>query len=317
LVTNVRHLIIDSEGRPQLWWRLLAYTLAFVICVVGTSLVGHVLRSMVARWLLSFAVTAVGVGSLFASFHFLRTRMDRRPWSWFGLSASRDGRVALANGFVAGVLMLGGMFCAEWGLGWIEPSWAFPSVSILAVVASMASSFGIGFSEELLNRGAFIQNLGERFPLWVATAFTGVTFGLMHLSNPAQHVDVSFVLACALGTLFLVLARFVTGSLWWAVGWHSSWDWMQDLLGLAEPGAAKDYSVVSLAQHGPAVWVGHAPSLEGGLLAIAIVGLGVAVFWTIGRRRGLVVGWMRPLFFGEAASRGLGRAYASSARSPT
>jgi uncharacterized protein len=291
--------LVDDEKRPRLGWRLLAYTLAYAVCVAAASVAAHALRPIVPRWVLGFVVTAVAIGSMLWAFQLLRRRMDRRPWSWIGFSLSQPGRWGLVAGLASGVLMLGAVFCVEWALGWVVPTWNFRSASLLAVAGSLATGLGIGFSEELLLRGAFLQNLGERFPLWVATVVSGLVFGLLHLANPAQHVDLAFLASCLVGTLLLVLARFVTGTLMWAIGWHASWDWMQDLLGLAEPGTTHDFSVVSVVQHGPAAWVGLAPSLEGGLLAIAVTGLAVAAFWALGRLRGTDIDWTRPLVAGE------------------
>ena len=291
--------LVDDARRPRVGWRLLAYALAYSVCVGVASFVGHALRPAVPRWLLGFLVTAIAMGSMLWTFRVLRQRMDRRPWSWIGLSLSPRGRIGLCAGVASGVFMLGALFCVEWGLGWIEPISRLRSASLPAVAASLAAAVGIGFSEELLTRGVFLQNLGERLPLWLATVLTGLAFGLFHLANPAQHVDVAFVASCVVGTLLLVLARFVTGTLMWAIGWHASWDWMQDVLGLADPGQAQDFTVVSVAQHGPAAWVGRAPSLEGGALAVGIVGLAAATFWALGRRRGRDMDWTRPLIDGE------------------
>ncbi len=291
--------LIDEENRLCVGWRLLAYTLAYAVCLAAATFAGHALRPTVPRWLLGFVVTAMAIGSMLLTFRFLRRRMDRRPWCWIGLSLSDRGWMGLATGFASGVVMLGTVFCSEWGLGWVQPSARLGSASILAVAGSLAAGLGIGFSEELLTRGVFLQNLGERFPLWVATVLTGLAFGLFHLANPAQHVDLAFVASCVVGTMLLVLARFVTGTLMWAIGWHASWDWMQDLLGLAEPQRTQDFVVVSVVQHGPPIWVGRAPSLEGGLLAIGVVGLAAAAFWAVGRRRGCELDWTRPLVGGE------------------
>jgi uncharacterized protein len=293
--------LVDDENRPHLAWRLLAYTFAYAACLGTASLAGHALRPTVPRWLLGFVVTAIAIGSILWTFRWLRRRMDRRPWSWLGLSLSGPGWAGLATGFASGVLMLGAVFCIEWSLGWIEPSSRFESVSILAVAGSLATGLGIGFSEELLNRGVFLQNLGEHYPLWVATVFTGLAFGLFHLANPVQHVDLAFVVSCVVGTMLLVLARFVTGTLMWAIGWHASWDWMQDLLGIAEQERTQDFAAVAVVQHGPPAWVGRAPSLEGGLLAIGVIGLAAAAFWALGHRRGRDLDWTRPLVGGEPA----------------
>ncbi len=273
--------------------------LLFAACGAAASVLGHALRAIAPRWVPGFVVTVVGGGAFFLGTRMFRSRMDRRPWSWVGLTRSWRTARGLVWGFAAGALMLGVLFCLEWRLGWVEPSWVAQSWKLSAVLGALFAAMGIGLMEELLLRGVFLQNLGERLPLWVATLGTGVVFGLLHLANPAQHVDVAFVASAAVATVMLALARFVTGTLAWAIGWHAAWDWMQDVLGLADVGSVKDHQLMSVVQRGPVAWTGQAPSIEGGGAAIAIIALMAAVLWMISRRRGPAMAWREPLESGE------------------
>lgn len=295
----MRCLLLDGEGRLRLGWRLLLYLLVFACSGAAAAVFGHALRATAPRWAPGLVVLGVGGGSCILGFHVLRRKVDRRPWSWIGLSISGRALGPLASGFAAGILMLGALFCVEWRLGWVEPAWLYEPWRLSAIVGALFTALAIGVMEELLLRGAFLQDLGERLPLWAATLGAGAIFGLLHLANPAQHVDASFVLSAAVATLMLVLARFVTGTLAWAIGWHAAWDWMQDLLGLANLGASKDHQLVSVVQHGPPAWTGRAPSIEGGGLAILIIALAAAAFWLLEGRRGRRIDWRQPLVEGE------------------
>ena len=291
--------LLDAERRPRLGWRLLAYLLVFAVSGAAAGIGGHALRELAPRWMVGLAAALLGGIPCLLGFRVLRSRMDRRPWEWLGLTGSGQMASALGRGFAVGVLMLLVLFCLEWRLGWIEPSWVHAPGRPSALVGALLAALGIGLLEELLLRGAFLQNLGERLPLWAATGCTGVTFGLLHLANPAQRVDAAFVVSAVLATLMLVLARFVTGTLTWAIGWHAGWDWMQDALGVASPGAARDFQLVSIVQHGPVGWMGQAPSIEGGGLAILLIGLATTALWLVGRRRGQRIDWSAPLDRGE------------------
>ena len=291
--------LLDGERRPRLGWRLLAYLLLFALCGAAAGIGGHALRSVAPGWLLGLAVALAGGVPCVLAFRVLRNRLDRRPWTWLGLTPSRRTASALGGGFAMGVLMLGALFCLEWRMGWIDPTWVYAPWRLSALLGALFAALGIGLMEELLLRGAFLQNLGERLPLWAATLCTGLTFGLLHLANPAQRVDVAFVVSAALATLMLVLARFVTGTLAWAIGWHAGWDWMQDALGVTSPGAARDHQVVTIVEHGPVAWMGQAPSIEGGGLAILVIGLAAAGLWIVARGRGQRIDWSEPLERGE------------------
>ena len=70
------------------------------------------------------------------------------------------------------------------------------------------------------------------------------------------------------------------------IGFHAWWNWTQDpVLGLSN--VAEDdfgHALVHLEQRGPAPMVGHAPIIEGGLLAIAVLALLTAGAWLLHRR---------------------------------
>ncbi|HEY1906061.1 MAG TPA: CPBP family intramembrane glutamic endopeptidase [Myxococcaceae bacterium] len=298
-MTDHRRWLMDEEGRPRTGWRVLAYLLMFAFSGAAAGMLGHSLRSAAPRWLSGAVVTLVGGGLCVIGFRVLRARMDRRPWSWIGLDASARTFATLATGLSTGVLMVGALLALEWALGWVEPTRVVGSATVSAVLGSLFAALGIGLLEELLLRGAMLQNLGERLPLWAATLVTGLVFGLLHLANPAQRVSAAFVASAAVATLMLVLARFATGSLGWAIGWHAGWDWMQDVLGIASPGEERAHQLIRIAQHGPVLWTGEAPSIEGGLLPILLLGAVAAGFWGVQVWRGDRWSWRRPLSEGE------------------
>lgn len=84
-----------------------------------------------------------------------------------------------------------------------------------------------GFIEELGFRGYIFQNLGSRFPLWLATLVTGVVFGLLHFGEIRSGSAIFLVQAVLITTLF-VLCRLRSGALWLAIGVHAGWNWMED-----------------------------------------------------------------------------------------
>jgi CAAX protease family protein len=298
-MTGRRRWFRDEDGRPRTGWRVLCYLLVFALAGAAAGILGHALRTVAPRWLSGAAVTLVGGGLCVSGFRVLRARMDRRPWSWIGLDASARTLGTLAAGLLTGVLMVGVLLGLEWALGWIEPTRVDSAATLSAVLGSFFAALGIGLMEELLLRGAVLQNLGERLPLWAATLATGLLFGLLHLANPAQRVSAAFVASAAVATLMLVLARFSTGSLGWAIGWHAGWDWMQDVLGIASPGEDRPYQLVRIAQHGPVLWTGEAPSIEGGLLPILLLAVVAGGFWGVQTWTGQRWSWRRPLSEGE------------------
>lgn len=293
-----KRVFLSTDGRLRVGFRLVVYLAAFLACAAGLGVLGHSLRMLMPRWARQILFAAVYSTAIIAAVRGLRRYVDRRSWESLGLPALRVGYGRLAQGFGVGVMMLSAVFVVEWRLGWITvtgTSFLARALAPRPVVANLVSLLAVGLSEELLFRGAVFRNLGEAAPLWVATAIAGVLFGLFHLLNPAVQLDAGFLLSCALGTCMLVLARLVTGNLYWAIGWHASWDWMQDVLGLAEPGAPRDTALLTLVQHGPRFWVGDSSSLEGGGLAITTAALGILGMLLWATRRRIAISWQSKL----------------------
>jgi hypothetical protein len=104
-------------------------------------------------------------------------------------------------------------------------------VSVLFVLAGLINSFVIGFCEELAMRGYVFQNLGERYPLWLATLLNGLIFGLLHFWG---GLNVAVVLSMmALSAVFVAL-RLYARSIWAAIGLHTIFNWVYtSLLGFS------------------------------------------------------------------------------------
>ena len=83
----------------------------------------------------------------------------------------------------------------------------------------------VGVSEEYLFRGYALQSLWRAAGFWPAALITSGLFAGAHLSKPHENaIDIGMIFA--LGVI-LCLSVQVTGSLWWAVGWHATFDFGQ------------------------------------------------------------------------------------------
>ncbi len=60
---------------------------------------------------------------------------------------------------------------------------------------------------------------------------TGIIFGAVHFLQ--SGFNLMFVLSATILTVFLALSRLQTQAIWWAIGWHTAWNWVQiSVLGL-------------------------------------------------------------------------------------
>jgi membrane protease YdiL (CAAX protease family) len=119
---------------------------------------------------------------------------------------------------------------------------------------------------------------------WQAAWATSTAFGFIHTFNSGENW-VGILGAATIGFVFCVSVR-VTGSAWWAVGCHASWDWAESYFyGTADSGFAAKGHYLSTTPVGSALWSGGADGPEGSLLILPIVLLLlVAVCMLYGRR---------------------------------
>jgi len=83
----------------------------------------------------------------------------------------------------------------------------------------------IALSEELWTRGYALRQLHRAVGNWGAAVGTGLWFGLMHGANPGATWLAIFNVA--LVGVWLALTVYRTGSMWLAIGFHFTWDFLE------------------------------------------------------------------------------------------
>ena len=102
---------------------------------------------------------------------------------------------------------------------------------------------------------------------WTAALFLSFVFGLGHSSNPGES-PLGLVSAGTAGLVFC-LALYRTGSLWWALGFHASWDWAQSFLyGVADSGTMVQGHLFSTHAVGKPILSGGLTGPEGSLFVL-------------------------------------------------
>jgi hypothetical protein len=125
----------------------------------------------------------------------------------------------------------------------------------------------------------------SRSGFWQAAWVTSTLFGYIHLGNSGENW-IGIFAAALIGFVFCVSVR-VTGTAWWAIGCHASWDWAETFFyGTANSGmvAPGHYLITSTA--GNTLWSGGTDGPEGSLLVIGVILLLLAALLVIyGRKR--------------------------------
>jgi membrane protease YdiL (CAAX protease family) len=285
-----------ADRRLGLFWRLLVYLFLFMI-VLGTTqraLVSLDERELSlpetiggAFYLVAGSAGIIGITALSRRF------LDRRPWQGIALPHIGKRIPQILLGWLVGCALIAVIFAVEYVLGWVgiegnevvTSGWGFVLDSL---VGGVLLRFAVGVTEEIVFRGYVFQNLGEQYPVWLATLITGFLFAIVH-----GALEMGYLTGVVLISTFLIVTRLATRSLWFAIAFHGGWNWMQSqVLGIMHVNKpAYGHALLHLSQRGPGLFVGRAPLIEGGLIAIGLMIVALGVAWFYARRTRPAVTW--------------------------
>jgi membrane protease YdiL (CAAX protease family) len=105
---------------------------------------------------------------------------------------------------------------------------------------------------------------------WWGALLLSLLFGFSHGTNPGE-TPVGLFAAAAVGLIFC-LSLWYTGSLWWAVGFHASWDWAESYFyGTSDSGLVVRGHLLGEHPIGPRLWSGGTTGPEGSLLVLFLL----------------------------------------------
>jgi CAAX protease family protein len=215
----------------------------------------------------------------------MAARLERRRIDSYGLAINEAFGGRFWNGAIAGLaaiafvgvgmLITGGMRVHGVALHGAE--------MITAPVLWLLAMLLVGLMEEYLFRGYALQSLWRATGFWPAALITTAVFAGDHLEKPHENViDIGMIFALA---LLLCISVRVTGSLWWAVGWHAAFDFGQlFIIGTANGGRVPVGRLMDVTFPGPAWITGGELGTEASYLMIPVV-LGTFIYIVLFLRR--------------------------------
>lgn len=188
----------------------------------------------------------------------VRLAFGRRFWEGAAIGVVAAGGVALAmiaaGGMVVhGVALHGGML-------------------VTSALLWLAAMLLVGINEEYMFRGYPLQTLVRGMGFWPAAILLSLLFGGAHLTKPGENaIDIANIVLLG---LLLCVSLQRTGSLWLAVGFHFSFDFMQFfVIGTRNGGAEPVGHLLDVAFPGPA-WVnGGALGTEASYFMLPMIAL--------------------------------------------
>jgi len=274
---RIHSIIVGSDG-VRVPWRLILYFLlgAATLFILGSLLHfwhpkggARIWMGMVSEAELMITVVAPG---------FVMARIERRPFGDYGLPS----RLAFGKHFWLGAL---------WGLAGLTVLmlilrgagvFYFGGIALHGVrVLKFAAFYGlffliVGFFEEFMMRGYTQFTLTQGIGFWPAAAIFSIAFGCIHLGNPGE----AWIGALAAGLIgfFFCLTLRRTGSLWFAVGFHASWDWGETYLySVPNSGTTAPGHLLSSSFHGSQWLTGGSIGPEGSVFLFVVL----AMMWIL------------------------------------
>jgi membrane protease YdiL (CAAX protease family) len=218
----------------------------------------------------------------------IMARIEGRRFAVYGY-AGRDRLVRFVAGCVWGLVALSALVAVLWKAHLL----AFGSAQLHGLdvwkygVAWLVTFVVVGIFEESLLRGYLQYTLARGIGFWWGALLMSIVFGAIHGTNKGES-PVGLFSAGAVGLVFCI-SLWYTGSLWWAIGFHASWDWAQSYLyGTPDSGMVARGHLLAEHPVGPLLWSGGPTGPEGSLYIVPLLLIMALVMWLWWRRRGVV-----------------------------
>lgn len=290
-MTTRSFLALRSEYRSRLSavGKAVSY---LALAFVGALLVSALAKSLLGASLVQLAQGGAATGTARAVLLLLGLvivptalvlRIFKEPFkfsAWASGSAMKLSACGLASGFVLLAVMAGVM----WLLGAVTFSIATPTTStavsglMMSAILWLAQAAG----EEGLHRGyAFVQ-ISRAVSFWPTAILSSAWFMYGHIGNEGETA--LGIIAAGLFGLALSYSLLKTGSLWFALGFHASWNFTQSFVfGFHNSGGKPPASLLSTSLDGSPFLTGGTTGPEASFLVLPVL---IVLFGVIQRIAG-------------------------------
>lgn len=281
-----RQFFLGPDGRLRYIWRAALYW----------ALVRYLLPPLLEPWIFKFAEifgikdTLNAPSLALAEFALLLEALiatlplalyERRRVDSYGLSVSKALKRETAEGMLIGVAMTGVVAGGMLLFGGMQIQGVATTGVALAwsALAWAGANLIVGLAEEFSYRSYFLQSLWKSIGFWPASALIALLFTADHyFYKPGENIwDVISLVSLSLFTCYTVLR---TGTLWFAVGFHAAFDFMQFfVIGTPNGTLLPDGRLLNCTFEGPAWLTGGALGTEASWLMYPAIALGWFYVW--------------------------------------
>ncbi len=313
--SKLRKIFIGKDGL-RAGWSLLIFVAIMAILIVAVNVIAHKFFPRNSKLANDASVITIKADFIQESIPivlvllvtWIMSKIERRPNSVYGLGGSRKLPLFFA-GLAWGVTCLSLLVLTLWktGLLVIERRLIFGGDVLRYGAIWLLGFLLVGVLEEYLTRGYLQYTLtrglagiyqwifktrhSKALGFWTAAIIFSILFGMGHSHNPGESPI--GLLAAGLAGMVFCFSLWRTGSLWWAIGFHCSWDWAQSFLyGVADSGLMVQHHLLATHPVGKPILSGGATGPEGSIFALAILALvSLIIVFTLPRApRGQMIG---------------------------
>jgi uncharacterized protein len=284
ILQKLRNSFIGSDGKLRPMWRAALYYAA------GTWVIFPVLdwcfASFAERMHLTPGLAPGNIAFGELSRNFLAALIctgafalyERRRVDSYGLPVNRAFSWQTFEGGAAGILLAAAVAMGMISLGGMQIKGLAGSGSalLLSALAWFGANLCVGLAEEFWFRSYLMQTLWKSIGFWAAAVVVALIFAAEHyFFKPGENLwDVITLVSLS---LLLSYSLLRTGTLWFAVGFHSAFDYMQlFVIGTPNGGQVPVGRLLDVRFHGPDWLTGGVLGTEASFLmypAIALIWL--------------------------------------------
>jgi membrane protease YdiL (CAAX protease family) len=294
-------IFLDSEGLRPIWgvalflllWELLRqFIFPLFEAILPSASTGSLITAPREFVFESASLLCVAIAT------WLMAKFDGRTFAAYGFKPQQGLRNFL-TGLATGAALLSALIATlrASGLLIFDTRLLFGRNILRAGLIWTAGFLLVAFAEEMLLRGYLQFTLtralasvarrilpsasSRRAGFWAAAIILSIAFGYSHDGNPGES-PLGLINAALVGLVFC-LSLWRTGSLWWAIGFHTAWDWAQSFLyGVADSGLMVQNHLFATHPVGSPILSGGLTGPEGSIFLLPIMLVAcAAIFLTL------------------------------------
>jgi len=282
---NAGALVLGHDRRLRPIWRAILFVVltVFVVMPLLNKLLDVIVgpappfeftaSSLAMAETFNFACGLIVVG-LFAWY-------EHRRIDSYGMPIAQALDSPTWEGFLVGVIQTSIVAGAMYAYGAMQVRGLALSGSAIATgaLAWLGACVCIGIAEEFLFRGYFLQTLWKAIGFWPASAVVAAIFaGVHYLLKPGENFwDIIALVSFSIVCCYSVLR---TGNLWFAVGLHVAYDYMQlFVIGTPNGGHFPVGRLLDASFNGPAWLTGGPLGTEASWFAVPLDAFAFAYIW--------------------------------------